>query len=94
MLRGETLKDDNNWHLDKKVPLALIAVLVVQFASGLLAFASVRAQGEATASRVSVLEAAKVSERLSSLEAQMTDAKSLLLRMDMKIDRLNERQQR
>jgi predicted nucleic acid-binding Zn finger protein len=68
--------NDSNWHLDKKVPIYVGAI---------------KTRGDDNERRISALESQKVSERLSSVEAQLTDAKSLLLRMDSKIDRLNER---
>jgi hypothetical protein len=82
---------DNNWHLDKKVPIALIFVILAQFGSVLLYVGSIKSKGDDNERRITALEGQKVSERLSSLEAQMSDAKALLIRIDDKVTRAGER---
>ncbi len=87
-----TRDGDNHWHLDKKVPLAMIFAMVVQFATAMYFIASVKAQGDESVRRISILESQKVSERLAGLEAQVTATNALLLRVDATMQRLIERQ--
>lgn len=86
---------DNNWHLDKKVPIALLLALLAQFGVVMVFIGELKTQGQENTRRISVLEGQRISERLSSLEAQVADAKSLLVRiegkLDGKIDRYGER---
>lgn len=77
---------DKHWSLDRRVPIALIWTLLAQTAAAVWWAAG---QSELNASqerRIAALEAQRSSERLSermhSLEAQMIDAKQLLLRID------------
>jgi hypothetical protein len=82
---------DNQWHLDKKVPIALLLTMLLQFGGFMVMLGTIKAQGEDHERRISQLEAQKVSERLASLEAQVSDTKALLVRMEQKIDRIAER---
>lgn len=85
------MNDNDSWHRDKRVPLALIFTLVLQFA-GIIAYVSrIEAQGADNERRISALEAQKISERLAALESRVGDAKALLLRVEAKIDRISER---
>lgn len=79
------------WHLDKKVPIVLIFAILVQFVGLMMFVNDVSSQGKESARRIATLESQRVSERLTSLEAQMGDTKALLLRMESKIDRLADR---
>jgi hypothetical protein len=80
-----------NWHLDKKVPIALLVALCLQFGGMAMYVSSLKFATDNNDRRISVLESQKVSERLASLESQVSDTKALLNRMDAKIDRINER---
>jgi len=82
------------WHLDKKVPIVLILTLLGQFGYVMTIVGTIKTSGEENTRRIAALEAQRVSERLSSLEAQMLDAKALLVRMDGKMDRLSEKGQK
>ena len=86
--------EDNRWHLDKKVPIALLSALVVQFGGMVMFVGSVKSQGDENTRRISALEAQKVGERLSALEAQIVDAKALLVRIDERMTRRDERNQK
>lgn len=86
--------EDNRWHLDKKVPIALLIALVVQFAGMVMFVGAVKSQGDENTRRINVLEAQKVGERLSALEAQIVDAKALLVRIDERMTRRDERSQK
>jgi hypothetical protein len=79
--------EDNSWHLDKKVPIALLAALVVQFAGMMMFIGDVKATGTENTRRITAIESQKVSERLSSLEAKIDRLGSI----ELKIDRLVER---
>lgn len=79
--------DDNRWHLDKRVPIALIVTLLAQaLAFGLWLGGIERAQREQER-RLSLLEAQRISERLASVEAQLADVKALVLRIDARLER-------
>lgn len=86
-----TKPDTESWHLDKKVPIVLLMALVGQFAGMAMFVGSVKSQGDENTRRISALEAQKVGERLSSLEAQVIDAKALLIRIDDRMTRRDER---
>lgn len=83
--------DDNHWHLDKKVPLALIFIMAVQFATAMYFITTVKNQGDENARRIAILESQKISERLAGLEAQVASTNALLLRVDATMQRLIER---
>lgn len=88
---------DSQWHLDKKVPIALIITIFLQIA----AFVWMAAKLD---SRVSVLEATDrrheraielliserdgIRDRLKGLEEVQKATNSLLIRIDEKLDRL------
>lgn len=84
-------KEDGNWHLDKKVPIALLMALVIQFGATMVSIGGVKSQGEENTRRISALESQRVSERLSSLEAQVVATTLAVSKMDGKLDRLVER---
>lgn len=85
------MEEQNSWHLDKRVPIALIFTLVLQF-GGIVAYVSrIEAQGADNERRIRVLEAQKISERLAALESQVGDVKQYLARMEGKLDRIAER---
>ena len=84
------VKEDNNWHLDKKVPITLIIILVMQFFGGAWFMSRME-------SRVSYLEAAKISqERVDDLQDRRAGEAVSLVRGDIqelgrKLDRVIER---
>ena len=80
------------WHLDRRVPLALIIALLIQGASGLI-WAGRAAQRISHIEERAVLIHA-VSERIARLEAQSAYMTSAITRIERKIDavRLNPRQ--
>lgn len=82
---------DSRWHLDKRVPLALIFSMIVQFGIVMVFIVTTKNQGEENARRIAALEAQRVSERIAGLEAQVTSQNALLVRMDATIQRLIER---
>lgn len=82
---------DKQWHIDRKVPLALVYLLVGQFIGAVMFFGNMMSQVSAQERRITAIESQKVSERLVTLESQMADTKSLLQRMDGNVMRLVER---
>lgn len=85
---------NTHWTLDKRVPLAFIFAIAVQTA-GVIWWASslsnvVAAQGQ----KIAVLETQRAGERLAVVEATIGDVKSQLNRIEQKLDRYAERQQR
>lgn len=89
-MANQTLHKEE-WHLDKKVPLALIAALLIQFAATVGFISSLRSISDENTRRIGVMENHRTPERMTALEVQMLDSKALLLRIDTKIDRLSER---
>jgi hypothetical protein len=82
---------DRHWHLDRKVPLALVYLLVGQFLGGVVFASNLMSQQANQEKRITVIENQRVSERLVSLESQMADTKALLQRVDTNLLRLVER---
>lgn len=92
-----TREPNEGWHLDKKVPISIILVLVMQAVAGVMAFAELRG-------RVALIEASHVDNRsqqhdrderqdLENREA-IALLRQQLSNMDGKLDRLIERAQR
>lgn len=82
-----------SWHLDKKVPISLIVVLLMQGAAGLWAIADIKKDVELL--KAAQVEQAKRDERQDKAS---TEAFSLLRtdirELTQKVDRLIERQAR
>lgn len=79
-------QQDNHWHLDKKVPIALIVAILAQTGSFIW-------WGATISQRVSNLEAASdsralLSERITRQEALMEGLQRGVLRIEDKVDRL------
>lgn len=85
----------DHWHLDKKVPIALIVTLCVQLIGGIWFAGRMVQRDEEQERRLERIEEAaradNVAGRLSTLESQMNDLKAGLYRIDSKLDRLVER---
>jgi len=86
-----TTSDDNRWHVDKKVPLALIFAMIVQFAIAMVFIVTVKNQGDENTRRIATLESQRIGERIAGLEAQVAATNALLLRVDAATQRLIER---
>lgn len=82
---------NENWHLDKRVPIALIATMLIQFAGIVMYVSTINSRTVENERRISVLESQKIGERLAAVESQMVDAKALLFRVEQKIDRMADR---
>lgn len=82
---------ERHWHLDRKVPLALVYLLIGQFLGAVVFASNLTSQQTNLEKRLMVIENQRVSERLVSLESQMADTKALLQRVDTNLLRLVER---
>ena len=82
---------ESHWHIDRKVPLALVYLLVAQFIGGVIFASNLLSQIGNQEKRISIIENQRVSERLVTLESQMADTKALLQRVDTNLLRLVER---
>lgn len=89
-----------DWHLDKKVPIALIITVLGGIGSGVwFAGTSVHRldvlerEGAVTAQRMDAAGQSNsiLRERLSRIEQLETDTQDFLRRLDSKLDRLSER---
>lgn len=86
-----SMSDDNHWHLDKKVPIALIVTLLCQFAAGVWFAGKMSQRQDEQERRITVMEQQNVGGRLGALEGQLSDVKAGLNRIDAKLDRLIEK---
>ena len=81
------------WHLDRKVPIGIIL-------AGLMTFGTMVANNRDVENKIAthekalaVIAAQRVSERLASLESQMQDVRTALIRIENKLDRAIESKQ-
>ena len=85
----------SHWHLDKKVPITLILVLLVQFGSGLWFAARMVERDDAQEKRLSAIEQAAVQQnlsgRLGTVESRLDDLRQGIKDSNAKLDRLIER---
>ena len=83
------------WHLDKKVPIALILVAFGHLGGSVWFFRGLVADQQETQRRVAVLEQSKTTERtgerLAVVESQVTDIKAATLRVEANVQKLVER---
>lgn len=78
------------WHLDKKVPIAIILTLLIQCATIIWWGSAITKDSEDHSRRLAKIEEQKSSERLATVESQVSDARSSLARIEAKLDRLIE----
>lgn len=86
-----TKPDESHWSLDKRIPLALIFAILIQFGIAMVFITNVAAQGNDNAKRIAHLESQRVGERMASLEAEVKATNALLIRLDATVSRLLER---
>jgi hypothetical protein len=85
-----TQSDDNNWHLDKKVPISLIVAVLAQAGMGIWAIADIKKDVEVL--KMQVLTQHDRDERQDKSAAEIfLQLRSQLERMDAKLDRLVEK---
>jgi hypothetical protein len=80
--------DSNGWHLDKRVPIALIAAMSLQTAGALL-------WAGAAMQRIDYLErevsaSSMIGERTARVEEQMRYLRQSMDRIETKLDRLGD----
>jgi hypothetical protein len=85
---------DTRWHLDKKVPISIIAAILFQFAGGLWFISKLDAR-IAALEALGVIQLSSQRDRDQTQDKQVADAIQLvrtqLERMDDKLDRIIER---
>lgn len=79
--------DDRQWHLDKRVPLALIITMMAQFATGIWWISSLGV-------RVDVLErsqssASGIRDDIVTMKEQLRNLDRVVLRLERYLDRAN-----
>ena len=85
-----TETDPSHWHLDKRVPVTLIVVLIGQAALGVWFSGRLSQRQDEQERRILTIEQQNVTARLGMLESQLSDLKAGLFRIDSKLDRLIE----
>ena len=83
------MTEDGRWHLDKKVPIALIVAILIQTGTGVWWLSSIN-------SRVVSLEARTAASsdqpgRIIRVETQIENMNTLMRRIEEKLDRVLER---
>jgi hypothetical protein len=78
------------WHIDKKVPLAIVLAMLMQGASLIWWANGITKDNQEYARRISQLESQRADQRLTVLESQMIDSRGSLSRIEGKLDRLIE----
>ena len=83
---------DSGWHLDKKVPITLIIVLLGQLCLGVWMFSEHDQRIENLEDRNKALERrlASIPERMAKLEATMADIRDIMLAYMRQRSRSNE----
>lgn len=87
--------EDDGWHLDKRVPIALIIMMVVQLMGVVATFTSMQGdinnnrRGLVTMQSAGATRDEKL-ERLISVERDVTHIRDVVGKMERKIDRLTE----
>lgn len=83
-------ENPNLWHVEKKVPVAIVLSMVLQGA-GLIWWANgITKDSQEHSRRLAQLEAQRAEQRLTVLESQMIDSRGSLTRIENKLDRLIE----
>ena len=82
------------WHLDKKVPITLIFVLLAQLGAGIWFAGRTMQRADEQERRLASIEQDKVSLRMSVVESQLADVKAGVQASNQKLDRLIEKGQK
>lgn len=79
--------EQSGWHLDKRVPVAIIAALLAQFVGFGWMFGQVENRVSQLERRVDLQEAVvrDIPEKIGRLDEQMQHLKSMLERIDQKL---------
>jgi len=87
MTNGAQMTDDpRKWHLDKRVPIALILAILIQTA-GALTWAGAAAERINQLER-QVIDGSDLGERTARLEEQVAFSRASLERIEGKLDRV------
>lgn len=78
------------WHLDKKVPLSLIAAMVAQVVVVTMFFADIKRDVELLKAKTTAMESQSTSDKVT-LKDSLAIMREQFGRMDAKLDRLVER---
>ncbi len=93
MSEKEPIKQEDTWHLDKRVPVAIIITIVMQFTFTIW-YAAQLDHRVATMER-NIIGASSQGERLTKVETEFNSVKQELQRrldrIDIKLDRLLEK---
>ncbi len=79
------------WHFEKGIPLSIVALVMIQTVGAIWWTVNLSTKVEETAARVASIEAARVSERLTVLESQISDSRASQARIESNLQRLIER---
>jgi len=80
---------DDDWHLDKKVPIALVVLILLQTATA--GWYASALQARVTQLESVVMSRAAHSERITRNEARVDTITTWMMRIDAKLDRVIER---
>ena len=92
-----TMQVDRQWHLDKRIPLSLIATIVVQsflaawWAAGVTSDVSTL-KAAVEMHRVNGRERDLKLEHVSTMEADLRGVREMMLRMEAALQRITDRQ--
>lgn len=75
-----------SWHLDKKIPIAIILALALHAAAGIWFASKMDSRLTAVEARTAIIEATKVGESLAALKTSQDDMRRSLDRIERTID--------
>lgn len=81
-------RDEQAWHLDKRIPIALIAGMVGQTLALVWWAATLSSQVAANTGAISEFRTARIPERLPVIEIQIATINEGMTRLDRKLDYL------
>lgn len=90
--RAPTPPPELGWHLDKKVPLSLIAAMIAQVVVVVMFFADIKRDVELLKAKTIAMELQNSADK-TTLRDSLAIMRAQFDRMDTKIDRLIERTQ-
>ena len=90
---SETGRNMGGWHLDRRVPIALIVAIIMQTSAGIWWVANVEARIVSNERAITTIQndAKDGPSRLARIEVQLESIRSTLLRVENRIDRQEER---
>jgi len=82
---------ETHWSLDKRIPLALVATLLIQTGAAVWFFSGLASTVSNQGQRLVVIENNRAGERLAVLESTIGDVRGQLNRIEAKLDRYAEK---